>query len=184
MIVAMSTLGESPLTLRRASVDDGIEVWAMIREIGPGENGFHNDGYSVPYSCFRDFLQVLESMRAGVGLPTGYVPQTTYWAFVDDRPVGIAKLRHRLTDALRAVGGHIGYSVRPSERGKGYGSVILRRTLDEAEGLGIESVLITVNEDNVPSWRLVESNGGTLARIDDGKRYYDVPTVPRREALL
>ncbi len=151
----------------------------MIREIGPGQNGFHNDGYTVPYCRFGDFLGRLVDMGEGRGLPDGFVPQTTYWAFVGSRPVGIAKLRHRLTDALRRTGGHIGYTIRPSERRRGYGTAMLRATLGEAARMGIESALLTINEDNRPSWRLVERNGGVLVCRAEGKRYYDVRTSPR-----
>lgn len=170
------------LDLRRASLDDGVEIWSMIREIGPGQNGFHNDGYTVPYCRFADFLARLVDMEEGRGLPDGFVPQTTYWAFVGSRPVGIAKLRHRLTDALRRTGGHIGYSIRPSERRRGYGTAMLRATLAEAARMGMESALLTINEDNRPSWRLVERNGGVLVRRAEGKRYYDVPTSPRDDS--
>jgi predicted acetyltransferase len=164
------------LFLRPASLDDGIEIWSMIREIGPGDNGFHNDGFTVPFSRFRDFLARLRETEAGVGLRDGYVPQTTYWAIVGSRPVGIIKLRHRLTDALRVTGGHIGYSIRPSERGRGYGTAMLGRALVEAARLGIAKALITVNVDNTASYRLVERNGGVLMSITDGKRYYEVST--------
>ena len=178
-------MGESEqpetLYLRRASADDGVEIWSMIREIGPGQNGFHNEGYTVPYSRFHDFLVRIVDMQHGRGLPEGYVPQTTFWAFVGSRPVGISKLRHRLTDALRRTGGHIGYSIRPSERRRGYGTAMLRATLAEAARLGIETTLLTINEDNRPSWRLVERNGGVLVRRAEGKRYYDVPTSPLQD---
>ncbi len=164
------------LTLRPASADDGVDVWVMIREIGPGENGFHNDGYDVPLSRFPAFLAKLEDLRLGRALPEGYVPQTTFWAFVGAHPVGISKLRHRLTDALRRTGGHIGYCIRPSDRMKGYGGAMLRATLLEARKLGIARALITVNTNNVPSWRMIEANGGVLGKIEDGKRYYTVAT--------
>lgn len=172
----MAAFRTPELTLRPASPGDGVDVWAMIREIGPGENGFHNDGYGVPLSRFPAFLAKLEDMRLGRVLPNGYVPQTTFWVFAGERPVGISKLRHRLTDALRRTGGHIGYCIRPTERRKGYGNQMLRETLVEARRLGIVQALITVNTDNAPSWRMIEANGGVLGKIDDGKRYYTVAT--------
>lgn len=162
------------LVLRRACTDDGIEVWSMIREMGPGENGFHNDGYDVPFSRFRDFLKRLVDMERGAGLREGFVPQTTFWAFAGTRAVGISKLRHELTDSLRRTGGNIGYAIRPSERGRGYGTSMLALTLVEAWNLGLDRVLITVNEDNRASWRIVERNYGTLVRREHGMRYYEV----------
>ena len=171
-------LARSPdIRIRPARLDDGLEVWAMIQEIGPGENGFHNSGYGVPYSRFERFLSRLVQADQGVGLPDGYVPQTTYWAFAGDRPVGIAKLRHRLNDALRITGGHIGYCVRPSDRRRGYGSQVLACTLHEAHVRGIDRALITVNETNTASWRVVEANNGELVYCADGKRYYEIQSV-------
>lgn len=164
------------LTLRPASPSDGIDVWMMIQEIGPGENGFHNDGHGVPFSRFRDFLERLIEASAGRGLCDGRVPQTTYWAFADSLPVGICKVRHRLNDSLRKTGGHVGYSIRPSARRRGYATRMLGLAVREAASLGIKRLLITVYEENVPSWTVVERNGGTLVGRADGTRYYEVET--------
>jgi predicted acetyltransferase len=160
------------LELREASSHDGIEVWAMVREIGPGENGFGNQGYDVPYSKFKTYLQQRLEMKAGVNLPDGHVPMTTYWLFAGDTPVGMCKLRHRLTASLRRVGGHIGYCVRPSERGKGYGNALLRLVLMAAAEVGIDEVLVTCNADNLISRKVAEHNGGELEKVDAGVAYY------------
>ncbi len=160
------------LSLREASMSDGSGVWVMLREIGPGENGFGNEGYDVPYSHFRSYLQRRIDMKLGLDLPDGRVPQTTYWLFSREKPVATAKLRHRLTDSLRRVGGHIGYSVRPTERGKSYGNAVLALTLLAACEKDIEPILITCNEGNAPSRRIVERNGGVLERIESGVSYY------------
>ena len=148
-------------------MSDGIGVWVMLREIGPGENGFGNEGYDVPYSHFRSYLQRRIDMKLGLDLPDGRVPQTTYWLFSREKPVATAKLRHRLTDSLRRIGGHIGYSVRPTERGK-------NRLCGCSFSLekDIEPILITCNEGNAPSRRIVERNGGVLERIESGVSYY------------
>jgi predicted acetyltransferase len=65
-----------------------------------------------------------------------------------------------LTPYLAEEGGHIGYDVRPSERRKGYGTHLLRLTLAEARRIGLTRVLVTADEANVPSWRIIEKNGG------------------------
>ncbi|MFW5688561.1 MAG: GNAT family N-acetyltransferase [Spirochaetota bacterium] len=164
------------IVIRPASTTDGLEVWSMIQEIGPGENGFHNAGYGVPFSRFERFLMRLVEAHLGRGLPEGHVPQTTYWGFAGDHPIGIVKLRHWLTDALRQTGGHIGYSIRPHERRRGYAVQMLGCALREASRRGIDRALITVNEENRASWRVVEANGGELVQRSDGKRYYETPT--------
>ena len=111
-------------------------------------------------------------MNLGLDLADGRVPQTTYWLFSREKPVAIGKLRHRLTDSLRRVGGHIGYSVRPTERGRSYGNAVLALTLLAAREKEIDPILITCHEDNARSRRIVERNGGTLERIESGVSYY------------
>ena len=63
---------------------------------------------------------------------------------------------------LRDFGGHIGYGVRPSERRKGYATLMLRLVLDKARAMGIERVLITCDKDNLASARVIQKNGGVL----------------------
>jgi predicted acetyltransferase len=155
-----------------------MELWTMLREIGPGENGYCNDGYDVPFSRFESYLQRRVDMRNGRGLRRGRVPMTTYWLFDGERPVGVSKLRHHLNDSLRRVGGHIGYCVRPTERRKGYGTAMLGLTLGKARARGIGRVLITCREDNLPSRRIIEKNGGVLERVRDGICHYWITTGP------
>ena len=71
-------------------------------------------------------------------------------------------MSHWLTDALRDWGGHIRYGVRPSERNKGYGTLMLKLALDKARALGIGRVLITCGKDNIASQRVILKNGGVL----------------------
>ena len=78
------------------------------------------------------------------------------------RIVGACSLRHELTDALRDFGGHVGYGVRPSERGKGYASLMLKLVLREARRRGIRRVLLTCDSDNAASRRVIEKAGGVL----------------------
>jgi predicted acetyltransferase len=61
---------------------------------------------------------------------------------------------------LEIEGGHIGYAIRPSQRLKGYGTEILRRTLLEAAKLGLHKVLVTCNADNLGSIKIILANGG------------------------
>ena len=78
------------------------------------------------------------------------------------RLLGVAKLRHTLNPTLEDIGGHIGYSIRPSERGKGYGTLILALTLERARALGLSRVLITCDTANIRSARVILRNGGVL----------------------
>ena len=95
-------------------------------------------------------------------VPEGRVPATQY-IFVreeDDKIVGMLQIRHFLNDYLGKFGGHIGYSVAPSERRKGYATQMLKTALPECKELGIDQVLITCIENNVGSRRTILANGG------------------------
>ncbi len=116
-----------------------------------------------PHDDFEAFLRILDDCRRGEGLAEGFVAHSTYWLVrggVD--VVAVSNLRHALTDSLRRDGGHIGYGVRPSARGNGYATTILRHTLDEARALGIADVLLTCAKENEASARAIARCGGKL----------------------
>lgn len=160
------------IELKEASLSDGRDIFEMIMEIGPGENGFVNNGFDLAYSEFPNFIRDRIALSRGDNLQPNYVPQTNYWLLIDSYPVGVGKLRHSLNDQLRKSGGHIGYSIRPSERGKGYGKVFLAELLKEAADLGIDKVMLTCEPNNVPSRKVIEANRGILSGIEDGKCNY------------
>jgi predicted acetyltransferase len=116
----------------------------------------------VSQKTFTAFVRRLRDASRGIGLPEGYVPSSTYWLVRGDRVVGMCNIRHHLSDALRDFGGHVGYSVRPCERGKGYATLMLRLALAKARDLGIDRVLITCGSENAASIRVIEKNGGQL----------------------
>ncbi|MFE4712702.1 GNAT family N-acetyltransferase [Paenibacillus sp. NPDC056722] len=160
------------IELRPANEDDGEDIYEMIVELGPGENGYINSGFDIPYVDFPKFLKGKVDMSEGTNLPPHYVPQTTYWLLVNSRPVGIGKLRHYLNDDLRRSGGHIGYTIRPSERSKGYGYIILNELIKAAKQKKIRELLLTCNEVNLSSRKVIEANSGRLQYLENGKCTY------------
>jgi len=109
---------------------------------------------------FTAFVEKLREEAEGKSLPEGYVPHTVFWLVYGKELIGWLNIRHRLNDHLLEVGGHIGYTIRPSERRKGYGTKILALALSEAKKLGIKRVRITCNDDNIGSRKIIEKNGG------------------------
>lgn len=161
------------LYLQPVSLTDGREFYDMLQHIGAKENGFLNSAYGIPYAEFPAYLARKVDMARGVGLEDWMVPAGTYWLMADGVPVGQGNLRHRLTDALRERGGHIGYAVADDQRGKGYGKELLRLLLEEARRMGItEEILVTVYPDNAASRRVAEANGGQLRRETEERVYY------------
>ena len=93
--------------------------------------------------------------------PAEYVPATQFLACVGHRIVGMIDLRHHIDHPILSVwGGHIGYSVRPTERGKGYATEMLRRVLEIARARGLAKVLVTCVADNAASEHVILHNGG------------------------
>jgi predicted acetyltransferase len=119
--------------------------------------------YRDAMSGFEGFIQQCSEEAAGRNLSPDRVPQSTFWLVRDgNRIIACSRLRHTLNTFLEQVGGHIGYEVRPSERQRGYGTQILRTTLDKARELGLNRVLVTADTPNIASWRIIEKNGGVF----------------------
>ena len=164
------------LTLKPVSLTDGRTFYDMLQHIGFNENGFQNKVKDMPYEDFPAWLSKQVDMAQGVGLEDWMVPSTGFWLMDGDTPLGLGKIRHRLTDALRESGGHIGYAVAAPYRGKGYGKELLRLLIAEARAMGItEPLLVTVHPDNTPSRRTAEANGGLLVREGTQRVYYEFP---------
>lgn len=121
-----------------------------------------DERYRPAIEDFDAFLRGLLGGARGLGLPTGHAPFSTFWLASGRHLVGGSRIRHHLTPDLEDEGGHIGYDIRPSERRKGYGKLILRLTLAEARKLGLSRTLLTCDSDNVASAKTIEGNGGRL----------------------
>ncbi len=121
----------------------------------------------------------LDRARDDSPRPTGHVPSTFYWVVDEADPttyLGSISVRHGLTPFLLEVGGHIGYSVRPSARRRGVATQALRLVLPHAAALGVDPALLTCDLDNVASAKVIEANGGVLEDVRGDKKRYWVPT--------
>jgi predicted acetyltransferase len=110
-------------------------------------------------SAFSELLARFEDNRAG-RVDADRVPSTTYWLVEGSTYLGRISIRHVLSDALRVFGGHIGYDIRPSRRGQGLGTQMLRLAMPCAALLGIDPAMLTCDTENAASWRLIERCGG------------------------
>lgn len=158
--------------LKPLSVGDGKDIYDMLQEIPRDENGFQNGFYKVTYEEFKKKLIGADNMSKGTDLADWMVPQSSYWLYAGGKPVGYGKIRHKMTEKLLAEGGNIGYCIRPSERGKGYGSLILKLLLEKAGALDIHRVLLTIYNENIPSIKVAIKNGGALEKVSDTRHYF------------
>ena len=133
-----------------------------------GRKGFWN--WSKEPGDIDEFIQLTQDNEKGKSLPNDWVSSTTYWLIDNDEFVGHINIRHKLNDHLEKIGGHIGYAIRPSARNKGYGTKILELTLPKARQLGLQKVLITCDESNIASQKIIEKNKGQLQNKVPGEK--------------
>jgi GNAT superfamily N-acetyltransferase len=118
------------------------------------------DFYKIPFSDYVNRLLEFESNP-----PSHWVPTTIYWAIADGEVVGRIGIRHKLNDFLFKEGGHIGYFIRPSSRGQGYATRMLKQMLETELAQKIGNLLLTCDEDNLPSEKTILKNGGELENV-------------------
>ena len=126
--------------------DDYTHRWLWYRKL------------SIP-ELESDFDAFVERERRGEGYD---VPRTEYWLVDGGDFIGRLTIRHRLNDRLMVIGGHIGFDVRPTKRGHGYGNKMLEFALPKAKELGIKRVLLTADVRNVASRKIIEKYNGVL----------------------
>ena len=119
------------------------------------------------FSSIEDWLEELNKRSCEDTVPKGLVPSSTYLGVreKDNYIVGMIDIRHYLNEYLTQVGGHIGYGVRKTERNKGYAKQMLKLALEKCKELKIKKVLITCDEDNIASEKVILSANAKLEDI-------------------
>lgn len=128
------------------------------------EAGDSMDGAGPLRECddMEEYLRISDSYLQKETLPPGYVVATNLLCIrkSDEKLVGMIQVRHYLNDYLSKFAGHIGYSVHPSERRKGYAAWMLHNVLPFCRSVGIDRALVTCNDYNEGSRRTILKNGG------------------------
>lgn len=156
---------------------------ALARGWVPGESpAFSFEEKQAIGSDIRHYYRLCNDLSRPVMLRNGEevarIAQTNYWLVEnDDTFIGQISLRgSELPPHLQELGGHIGYSIRPDMRRKGYATAMLELLLRKVDKQEYNPVLITCNEDNYPSRRVIENNGGVLQDIIETKYNPDYKT--------
>jgi predicted acetyltransferase len=160
------------------------ESWAAtVREFGSealhGSGFWHADGVPLDLTeagCAAFVAMLLPYADPATEVPDDRVHCDYFWVTADDEVIGFLALRHRLNAWLFEEGGHIGYSIRPSRRRQGHATAALALGVRRAAELGLDRVLVTCDEDNLPSARTIEGNGGVHEDTRNGKRRYWIET--------
>jgi predicted acetyltransferase len=177
---AMPELVLPDVRVRESFLEAMREVVAEGNRTEAAYLGSEQTRYRGGWNSPEGFAEYVATVRADGAETTprriGIVPHTTWWWVDGEYYLGRISVRHRLTDFLRDVGGHVGYYVRPSRRRRGHATAMLRAVLPYAADLGLEQVLVTCDDTNEGSRRVIEAAGGVLEDQRGVKLRYWLPT--------
>ncbi len=172
----------SNIKLMEPTTDYEEDIWQFREEIiaSKDKDKFAGCGNLEQCSSAREWIDTVRLFKNAETCPEGRVPANCYIAVreEDNRIVGVIDLRHHInTPILSTWGGHMGYYVRPGERGKGYAKKMVRQNLQHCKALHIEKVMITCDTDNLASEKVIIANGGVFEKTvevdgDLMKRYW------------
>lgn len=151
---------------------NNIVPFDLTQTILSNENEFKNEAYGLNIETFKKWLLQQSNWANGINLPNGYVPQVIYWFYVDNLPVGMGKIRLKLTESSLNIGGNIGYAIGKPYRGKGYGTIFLKLLIEEAKRIGVNDILLTVEKYNPASKHAIEKAGGILVKENKERWFF------------
>lgn len=127
------------------------------------QSGEDCDGSSnlLSFQTIKEWLSFLKNLEDESSCPPSLVPSFQY--ILSDENIniyGMINLRLQLNNYLFNFGGQIGYSIRPDSRQKGFGKLQLHLLLPICESVGLKRVLLTCDDDNTASQKIIEANGG------------------------
>jgi len=153
-----------PTTRLRESWLAARDEWG--RGVHQAGSGLHADDDVDSTDGFAAWVsRLLREADQSIPAGDGRVHATYWWIAEDDSYLGAITLRHALNDFLLRAGGHVGYGVRPSARGRGLAAWALRSVLPHARALGLDRVLVTCEDSNLASARTIEKAGGVLEDV-------------------
>ncbi|MBR3102429.1 MAG: GNAT family N-acetyltransferase [Lachnospiraceae bacterium] len=153
------------ITLRRPVKEYETEAIAFKQEfIDNGETTINGSELFDQMESYDDWLKSVQDNASSDTVNPSWVVTDTYFAFDEnDRIIGIIDLRHELNDFLKDFG-NSGYSVRPTERRKGYATQMLRLIMERAHQIGMEKIQLSVERSNEASVKTILKNGGKYER--------------------
>ena len=161
------------MELRRPRLSDKEIVLEMMAEFEKSQSAHDGGFWDTENFVYEEWLETNMQKEMGINLPENHVPSIQFVSFDDvGRALGFLNLRLRLNDGLLNYAGHIGYSIRPSERGKSYAKETLRQGLQVAKEKNIKKALVTCSVNNPASRAVILSNGGRIEDVRNGVERY------------
>lgn len=145
------------------SIEYKDEIMNYRKEFIENQDSLDGTSYLINHTNFEEWLSSINNNLPNEIVRKGTVPATTFIVVSQEGSlIGMISIRHQLNDYLFHFGGHVGYSVRKSERQKGFATEMLALALNECKKLKINRVLITCDKDNLASAKTILNNGGIL----------------------
>ena len=161
------------MELRRPRLADKETVLEMMAEFEQTQSAHDGGFWDAENFVYEEWLEENLQAEAGLNIPENWVPSIQFVSFDDvGRALGFLNLRLRLNEGLLNYAGHIGYSIRPSERGKDYAKESLRQGLQVAKEKNIKRAMVTCSTENPASRAVILANGGELEDVRNGTERY------------
>ena len=161
------------MELRRPRLADKETVLEMMAEFEQTQSAHDGGFWDVEDFSYEEWLEGNRNKEMGIGLPEDRVPSIQFVLFGESgRALGFLNLRLRLNEGLLNYAGHIGYSIRPSERGKSYAKETLRQGLQVAKEKNIKKALVTCSVNNPASRAVILANGRIFEDSRNGVERY------------
>lgn len=161
------------MELRRPTLADKEAILNMMTEFEETRSAHAGGFWDADDFVYEEWLETNMQKEMGINLPENRVPSIQFVPFDDvGRALGFLNLRLRLNEGLLNYAGHIGYSIRPSERGKGYAKEALRQGLQVAKEKNIKRALVTCSTENPASRAVILANGGQFEDVRNGTERY------------
>ena len=161
------------MELCKPTLADKESILNMMAEFEEAQSAHDGGFWDAENFDYEEWLETNLNTEMGIGLPENRVPSIQFVLFdKSGHSLGFLNLRLRLNEGLLNHAGHIGYSIRPSERGKGYAKEALHQGLQVAKEKNIHRALVTCSTGNPASRAVILANGGQLEDVRNGTERY------------
>lgn len=157
--------------LKKLTIFNSLFLYKFFKNIPYNENGSINYASGRTFKSYKNWVEENLKRSNFKYEVNGFVPQTIYILYINNKPVGVSKIRPLMNENTLEWGGNIGYNIIKEYRGLGYGNIILKESLSICKDIGLDKVLLTIKKRNEASMKIAFKNGAILEKEVDGNCY-------------